>query len=106
MRKMSVDSEAFYTVNGKKVPFSAIRKIDKRKWDTKGVATIYFEEDGLERKTKVDGMVYGQFRQEDGAPAEALFQRIMANFKGELIDYADEEEEENEQPESQEEKKD
>ena len=35
---------------------------------------------------KVDGMVYGQFRPEDGAPAEKLFQRIRSNFSGELVE--------------------
>ena len=43
------------------------------------------------KKVKVDGMVYGQFREEDGAPAEALFQRILRNFQGELLELENEE---------------
>jgi hypothetical protein len=31
-------------------------------------------------------MVYGQFKEENGAPAEALFQYILVNFEGELIE--------------------
>jgi hypothetical protein len=41
-------------------------------------------------------MVYGQFKEEEGAPAEALFQRILANFDGELIELVVEDDEEDE----------
>lgn len=85
-RFMKVDGEAFYTTDGTKIPFSEIKKIDKRKWETKGLATIYYEKNGSGKKTKVDGMVYGQFKEEDGAPAETLFQRVLANFSGELVE--------------------
>ncbi|MGB0775675.1 MAG: hypothetical protein ACPGUY_07500, partial [Akkermansiaceae bacterium] len=58
--------------------------------------------DGEEEKTaKIDGMVYGQFKEEDGAPAEKLFARVMENFKGEVIEYV-EEDEEDEEDESEE----
>ena len=40
-------------------------------------------------------MVYGQFRKENGAPAEALFQRILQNFKGELVELVEDEPESN-----------
>lgn len=94
-RSMRVDGEAFYSVEGARIPFSAIRVIDKRKWDTKGLATLTYENDnGQRKKTKVDGMVYGQFKEEDGAPAEKLFQRILQNFNGELIELAEEDLEE------------
>ena len=39
-------------------------------------------------------MVYGQFKQEEGAPAEALFQRILDNFRGELIELIEPREDE------------
>ena len=95
-RSMRVDEEAYYAPGGKKVLFSEMKRIDKRKWDTKGLATIYFDQNGSEEKVKVDGMVYGQFKEEDGAPAEALFQKIMKNFSGELIDLAVEDDEDEE----------
>ena len=47
-----------------------------------------------EKKAKVDGMVYGQFKPEDDAPAEALFKRILSNFLGELIELEEDEDEE------------
>ncbi len=101
-RSMRVDDEAFYAPSGERVPFCAIRKIDVRKWRTKGLAYLFFEDDshkkpknGTLMRAKVDGMVYGQFRKENGAPAEALFQRILQNFKGELVELVDDEPESN-----------
>ena len=86
-RQMKVDDEAFYPAGGGRIPFEDIVRIDKRKWDTKGLATLtYRDSGGAEKPAKVDGMIYGQFREEDGAPAQALFERIMANFSGELVD--------------------
>ena len=85
-RLMKADDEAFYATDGTKIPYGAIKRIDKRKWETKGLATVYYGEEGSLQKTKVDGMIYGQFKEEDGAPAEALFQRILANFSGELVE--------------------
>ena len=96
-RSMSVDSKAYYAPGGAKIPFSEMMEIDKRKWETKGLATIkYKDSSGKEQKAKVDGMVYGQFKEEEGAPAEALFQKILANFDGELIELVVEDEEEDE----------
>lgn len=86
-RSMKVDAEAFHAPGGRRIPFDRMRRIDKRKWESKGLAYIYYETDGGEEKrAKVDGMVYGQFKEEDGAPAEQLFQRILRNFSGELIE--------------------
>jgi len=93
-RTMRVDAEAFYAPGGKKVLYSSMRRIDARKWQTKGVAMIFYEdEEAKENKVKVDGLVYGDFKKEQGEPAEKLYQQILANFRGEIIEYADEDEE-------------
>ena len=102
-RSMKVDGEAFYAPSGERVAFGSIRRIDVRKWRTKGLAYLFFENASLSaepkggalKKCKVDGMVYGQFRKENGAPAEALFQRILQNFKGELVELVEDEPESN-----------
>ena len=101
-RSMKVDGEAYHAPDGRLIPFGTMRKIDKRKWGTKGLAYVFYRPEGSGeeadlQKAKVDGMVYGQFSEEDGAPAEALFQRILDNFKGELIELAEEEGDELEQ---------
>lgn len=97
-RSMIVTKDSYIAPGGKEFAFSAMRKIDMRKWDNKGIAIIYADVDGSTKKAKVDGMVYGQFKPENGAPAEKLFGYILENFKGELIEYvADDEDEEGEQ---------
>jgi len=91
-RSISADGEALYTQTGQRIRYQDMVKLDKRRWDTKGVAIVFYNEDGDERKAKIDGMVYGQFKSEYGAPAEKLFQRVLANFKGVILEYDDAEE--------------
>lgn len=94
-RSMKADDVAYTAPGGTVVPYSAMKRIDKRKWDTKGVAVIEYDKGSGLKKVKVDGMIYGQFKKEDGEPAEKLFNKIMENFKGEVIEYhADDELEE------------
>lgn len=95
-RKITIDNEALYTQDGRTIPYKDMVRVDKRKWDTKGMALVYYKDGEEEKKAKVDGMVYGQFKEEDGAPAEKLFSKLMANFKGEVMEYVsvDDDEEE------------
>ena len=93
-RSMKVNAEGYTPPGGRLIPFSAMRRIDARKWDTKGLAFVHYEQDGSEKKAKVDGMVYGQFKKEEGEPAQKLYDRILANFQGELIELAPDEDEE------------
>ena len=93
-RSIKADDEALYTQDGRRIAYSDMVRIDKRKWDTKGLALVYYSDGGEEKKAKIDGMVYGQFKEEDSAPAEKLFAYVMDRFKGEVIEYIDEEEEE------------
>ncbi|MDE0594210.1 MAG: hypothetical protein OSB65_03085 [Roseibacillus sp.] len=93
-RSMRVDGEAYYAPSGERIPYDSIKRIDKRKWETKGLAYLTYVDGKEEKKAKVDGMVYGQFKPEDDAPAEALFKRILSNFLGELIELEEDEDEE------------
>lgn len=92
-RNMRVTDKSYFAPGGKEIPFSEMTVIDKRKWDNKGLATIQYEENGSTKKAKVDGMLYGQFVAEEGAPAEKLFEHIMANFKGEVLEFIEEDDE-------------
>ncbi len=96
-RSMKVDSQGYTPPGGKLIPYGSIKRIDARKWDTKGLATLTYEEGGKEKKAKVDGMIYGQFKKEDGEPAQRLYEQILANFQGELIELAAENDEEGEE---------
>lgn len=99
-RTISADSEALYTQDGRRVPYENMVRVDKRNWDTKGLALVYYMDGEVEKKVKLDGMVYGQFKEEDGAPAERLFRHLMKHFKGEVIEYIDDEEAPKDDPES------
>ncbi|NWK54566.1 hypothetical protein HW115_03015 [Verrucomicrobiaceae bacterium N1E253] len=98
-RTIKADHDALYTQDGRKILYSDMVRIDKRKWDTKGIALVYYSDQGEEKKAKIDGMVYGQFKEEDGAPAEKLFSRVMEHFKGEVLEYVDDEDDEAEDQE-------
>ncbi|MGC6466390.1 MAG: hypothetical protein ACON5N_12445 [Akkermansiaceae bacterium] len=96
-RVMKVTAEGYFPPGGSVITFGKMIRLDKRKWETKGLATITYLEGEEEKKAKIDGMVYGQFREEDGAPAEALFQQVLANFQGELIELVEDEDEDEEE---------
>ncbi|MGB0991137.1 MAG: hypothetical protein ACPG32_01555 [Akkermansiaceae bacterium] len=100
-RNITADDQALHTQDGRTIAYTDMVKIDKRKWDTKGLAIVHYKDGEEEKTAKIDGMVYGQFKEEDGAPAEKLFARVMENFKGEVIEYV-EEDEEDEEDESEE----
>lgn len=63
-----------------------ITSLDLRQWGTgfKGVA--YATVNG--RKIRMDGMTYGGFSKEKGEPAEQFMKALLAQYKGELIEYA------------------
>lgn len=73
------------TAAGRQFRIADIESIDLRQWGTgfKGVA--YFTVKG--RKIKVDGMTYGGFNKEKGEPAEAFMQALLAQYKGDIIEY-------------------
>lgn len=73
------------TAAGQSFRLSDIECIDLRQWGTgfKGVA--YLTVGG--KKVRFDGMTYGGFNKEKGEPAEALMQAILAQYKGDIIEY-------------------
>jgi hypothetical protein len=87
-RSISADGESITTQQGKRVPFSDLKTLDLRKWDTKGLAFIDYEGESGKGRIRIDGMTYGGFKKEDGEPAEKLMKRIREHFSGEIIEYA------------------
>lgn len=76
---------ATVTAAGQSFLISDIECIDLRQWGTgfKGVA--YMTVGG--KKVRFDGMTYGGFNKDKGEPAEALMQAILAQYKGDIIEY-------------------
>lgn len=73
------------TAAGQKFRVADIECIDLRQWGPgfKGVAS--FRVKG--RKVRVDGMTYGGFNKEKGEPAEAFMKAVLAQYKGDIIEY-------------------
>ncbi len=72
---------------GQSFSVDEISRIDLRQWGPgfKGVA--YFTVHG--KRLKIDGMTYGGFGSKDEAPAEAFMQSLLLVFKGEVVEYAE-----------------
>lgn len=100
-RVMKVSEQGYYPPGGDLIPFDNMLTLDKRKWETKGLATLTYKDGDGEKKTKIDGMIYGQFKEEEGAPAEAFFQKVLAGFEGELIELIVEKDEEEDEEEDE-----
>ena len=87
-RSISADATGLKSQDGKRVPFSDLKKIDLRKWDSKGLAFIDYEGESGKGRIRIDGLTYGGFKKENGEPAEALMRHIRAHFSGEITEYA------------------
>ena len=86
-RSMMADSEAVTGPNGRRVPYSELKTLDLRKWDTKGLAFIDYDGASGKGRIRLDGLTYGGFKKEDGEPAERLMALIRSRFSGEILEY-------------------
>lgn len=76
---LRADESSFTTVDGQHVPFASAYRIDRRKWDHKGLAYVYYKDaKGEEKRAVIDDLVFGG--------AVKVLERLQANFKGEVID--------------------
>lgn len=57
-RQLRADDEAVYGPTGRRVPFSSITGINKRKWESKGIAVLQYQLDGKKGKLKLDDYKY------------------------------------------------
>lgn len=86
-RSITVDAAAITTQDGKRVPFTELKTLDLRKWDTKGLAFIDHDGSSGKGRIRIDGLTYGGFKKEQDQPAERLMQHIRSHFSGEIIEY-------------------
>ena len=78
-RAISSDKGSFTTETGLVIDFKEINKIDTRKWNKKGLAYVFFEnEKGLTSKTVIDDLKY--------KGADEILERIKNEFTGELVE--------------------
>jgi hypothetical protein len=86
-RSIRADEEGVQAANGKTVGYGEMKRLDLRKWDTKGLAFIEFEGAGGSGRIRIDGLTYGGFKKDEGEPAEALMRKIRSRFSGEILEY-------------------
>lgn len=79
------------TAAGQTFKVADITRLDLRQWGTgfKGVA--YATVNGT--KVRMDGMTYGGFSKEKGEPAETFMKALLAQYKGEILEYEQQAEE-------------
>lgn len=79
-RTLRADHESFTTPDGTRILFESVVKVDKRKWDNKALAYVYWKWGHREdtKKATIDDLVFDD--------AGKVFDRLIANFNGELID--------------------
>ena len=83
-RVMALEGD-MVTAAGQQFRIGDISRLDLRQWGKgyKGVA--YATVNG--RKVRMDGMTYGGFAPADNQPAEQLMQALLAQYKGEILEY-------------------
>ncbi len=77
------------TVAGHTFDVADIERLDMRQWGPGYKGAAIFTVKG--KKIKADGMTYGGFDAKKNQPAEQFMQAVLAQYKGEVIEYATEE---------------
>lgn len=91
-RSITASEQLLDTAQGKKIPYSEMKTLDLRKWDTKGIAFIEYHTAEGTKRARIDGLTYGGFKKDRNEPAEQLMRKIRENFSGEIIEYSQVEE--------------
>jgi hypothetical protein len=86
-KKLQADAGSFTPPWGPRVPFSAIKTLDRRPWKLKGLAYAHYALDGGKvKKAVIDDLRF--------PGADAVLTRVQAAFVGEILDLEEEVEEE------------
>lgn len=77
---LRAEADHWITPEGQAIRYTDVFRVDKRKWDNKGLAYAWYRPTGgeAEKKAILDDLKY------DGAVH--ILERLLANFKGELIE--------------------
>lgn len=83
-RTLSAGFDHLVTPNGVTVRFEEVYRVDKRKWENKGLAYLWYRPGGLGagKKAVIDDLKFGG--------AEKVLKRVLEGFRGELIEKVEE----------------
>ncbi len=88
--KIRADDQFVYSARGKPVPWESIKRVDRSKWEKKGIAVAIYEEAGKEKKLILDDYKF--------AGAEAIIKEIERRLGVEYTSPLDEDPDEAEEP--------
>jgi hypothetical protein len=72
------ESDHWVTPEGVKILYSDVFRVDKRKWEHKGLAYAWHRSDGSEKRAVIDDLKFGG--------ADKVLERLLVRFSGELIE--------------------
>lgn len=77
---LRAEADHFITPEGKKVFYAQATRVDKRRWGNKGLAYVWHQSQpgGKPTRVVIDDLKYGG--------ADKVLDRLLAHFKGELIE--------------------
>lgn len=76
---LRAEADAWITPEGTRIPFAEVFRIDKRKWEHKGLAYAWYKTAaGAERRAVIDDLKFGG--------ADKVLDRMLSRFNGELIE--------------------
>jgi hypothetical protein len=74
------EADHWVTPEGETVRYADVVRVDKRKWDNKGLAYAWYQKEpgGREKRVVIDDLKFGG--------ADRVLERLLGAFKGELIE--------------------
>jgi len=81
-RVLIADENNFISEKGEEIPFESIFRIDTRKWGKKGLAYVFYNEEGAAKKRAVvDDLKF--------VGADMILERLKSRISGEIIESVD-----------------
>jgi hypothetical protein len=72
------EDDHWVSPEGLKIPYASVFRVDKRKWDNKGLAYAWYRSGSVEKRAVIDDLKFGG--------ADKVLDRILSRFSGELIE--------------------
>ncbi len=79
------EADHWVTPEGVRIPYADVFRVDKRKWEHKGLAYAWYRtQPGAEKRAVIDDLKFGG--------ADQILERLLSRFSGELIEKVSESE--------------